>query len=197
MSETGYVVNTMGTTRATTSELRLPADPSFILVAKRAAAAFATIAEFPIEAVDDLVIAVAQACDNAIACSDRAVGKGRGQLRLVFALEGHRLEVKVNSACSRSDIAAMAAQSARPAVVATGQAAEPVAAEDSMRPSVTAQRKRAAEKRQVMLEESLAEDPEAGDLALRLMSLFVDDCRYRMDHRTGGLRVRLTKYRAS
>ena len=35
------------------------------------------------------------------------------------------------------------------------------------------------------------------DLALRLMGLFVDDSSYRLDERTGGLRVRLTKYRAS
>jgi len=37
----------------------------------------------------------------------------------------------------------------------------------------------------------------ATDLALRLMGLFVDDHSYRVDERTGGLRVRLTKYRAS
>jgi len=38
---------------------------------------------------------------------------------------------------------------------------------------------------------------EATDLALRLMGLFVDDSDYRRDERTGGLRVRLTKYRVS
>jgi len=37
----------------------------------------------------------------------------------------------------------------------------------------------------------------ATDLALRLMGLFVDDHSYRVDERTGGLRVRLTKYKAS
>ena len=37
----------------------------------------------------------------------------------------------------------------------------------------------------------------ATDLALRLMGLFVDDSSYRVDERTGGLRVRLTKYRVS
>ena len=37
----------------------------------------------------------------------------------------------------------------------------------------------------------------AHDLALRLMGLFVDDSSYRLDERTGGLRVRLTKYRVS
>ena len=37
----------------------------------------------------------------------------------------------------------------------------------------------------------------ANDLALRLMGLFVDDSTYRVDERTGSLRVRLTKYKAS
>ena len=37
----------------------------------------------------------------------------------------------------------------------------------------------------------------ATDLALRLMGLFVDDSTYRVDERTGSLRVRLTKYKAS
>jgi hypothetical protein len=36
---------------------------------------------------------------------------------------------------------------------------------------------------------------EAEEMSMRLMGLFVDDCRYRVDERTGGLRVRLTKYR--
>lgn len=40
-------------------------------------------------------------------------------------------------------------------------------------------------------------DTVATDLALRLMGLFVDRSTYQLDERTGGLRVRLTKYRAS
>jgi len=35
------------------------------------------------------------------------------------------------------------------------------------------------------------------ELALRLIGVFVDDHSYRFDERTGGLRVRLTKYRIS
>jgi hypothetical protein len=34
-------------------------------------------------------------------------------------------------------------------------------------------------------------------LQLQLMGLFVDDHSYRLDERTGGLRVRLTKYRVA
>ena len=42
-----------------------------------------------------------------------------------------------------------------------------------------------------------AQQREAHELALQLMGLFVDDCRYTVDERTGGFRVRLTKYRVS
>jgi anti-sigma regulatory factor (Ser/Thr protein kinase) len=137
-----------------TSELRIPADPDYIVVAKRAVAGFGCVAGFGVEAIDDLVIAVAQACQNAIAVADSTT-------RLSFKLEDRRLEVQVRSICAREgDPDAPCG----PAASATRLAAEPVP---------TSQH----------------------DLALRVMGLFVDDCRYRVDHRTGGLRVRLTKYR--
>lgn len=142
-----------------TSELRIPADPAYIVVAKRAVAGFGCVAGFGVEAIDDLVIAVAQACQNAITAADRATGRGRGQIRLAFKLEDRRLEVQVRSICARD-----------------GDPDAPCGAAD----------------------EGLAVEPVSDsqhDLALRVMGLFVDDCRYRVDHRTGGLRVRLTKYR--
>ncbi|MHB8718090.1 MAG: ATP-binding protein [Candidatus Dormibacteria bacterium] len=148
----------------TTSELRLPADPAYIIVAKRAASAFAAVAGFDVESVHDLTIAVAQACENALACTERVVGStGEGQIRLTFSLEGSRLEVQVQSSCSRQVVqAAIAAQ--KPARLAEREAQEVAA---------------------------------ATDLALRLMGLFVDDHSWRVDERSGGMRVRLTKYRAS
>lgn len=149
----------------TTSELRLPADPAFIVVAKRAASALAAVAGFDVEAVHDLTIAVAQACENAIACTTRAGGLGTGQMRLTFTLQGERLEVQVQSSCGRQ------------------------VAEDS-----SAARQRAVAR---AVERERQEVADATDLALRLMGLFVDDHSYRVDERTGGLRVRLTKYRAS
>ncbi len=148
----------------TTSELRLPADPAYIVVAKRAASAFAAVAGFDVEAVHDLTIAVAQACENAVSCAVRAGGLGVGQIRLTFVVEGARLEVQVQSSCSRQALAdATAAQ---------------------QRAAATAELER-------------QEVADATDLALRLMGLFVDDHSYRVDERTGGLRVRLTKYKAS
>jgi anti-sigma regulatory factor (Ser/Thr protein kinase) len=149
----------------TTSELRLPADPAYIVVAKRAASAFAAVAGFDVEAVHDLTIAVAQACENAIACAVRVGGVSEGQIRLSFTVEGTRLEVQVLSSCAR-EVVARAAAARQLAVAEAG-------------------------------DREHQEVADATDLALRLMGLFVDDHSYRVDERTGGLRVRLTKYRAS
>jgi anti-sigma regulatory factor (Ser/Thr protein kinase) len=146
--------------QVSSSELRIPAEAAYIVVAKRAAAGFGCVAGFGVEAVDDLVIAVAQACQNAIDVAARATDRGRGQIRLSFKLEDRRLEVQVRSICARE-----------------GDPDAPCGAEPPAR---------------------LAMEPVARrqhELALRMMGLFVDDCRYRVDERTGGLRVRLTKYR--
>lgn len=151
--------------RQTTSELRLPADPAYIVVAKRAASAFAAVAGFDVEAVHDLAIAVAQACENSIACTAAVGGAGVGQIRLTFTIEAERLEVGVQSSCSRQVVARAAAARHGAAAVAEERGRQEVAA--------------------------------ATDLALRLMGLFVDDHSYRVDERTGGLRVRLTKYKVS
>jgi anti-sigma regulatory factor (Ser/Thr protein kinase) len=141
-----------------TSELRIPADPGYILIAKRAVAGFGCIAGFGVEAIDDLVIAVAQACQNAIAAAERSAG--RGQIRLSFKLEDQRLEIQIRSVCAREG---------DPDAPCGPDPGAQVAAEAVPGPQ--------------------------HDLALRMMGLFVDDCRYRVDQRTGGLRVRLTKYR--
>jgi anti-sigma regulatory factor (Ser/Thr protein kinase) len=143
-----------------TSELRLPAERRYVLVAKRAAAGFAAVAGLDVEALDDLVIAVAQACENAIALTERVAGPGNGQIRLVFALANSALEVRVRSSLSRAELEAAAH---RQAVVAAQAARE-------------------------------AQAREAEEMAMQVMGLFVDDFGYRMNERTGGLRVRLTKY---
>ena len=157
-------------TAPTSSELRIPADPAFIVVAKRAAAGFGCVAGFDVESVDDLVIAVAQATENAIEAAVRNSGPGGGQVRLSFRLEERRLEVQVRSLCGRGEDAGECAQ--QPAQTTTAMAGRGAAAAAAS-----------------------ADAAAAHDLALRVMGLFVDDYRYRVDQRTGGLRVRLTKYR--
>lgn len=163
--------------KATVSELRIPADPAYIVVAKRAAAGFGYIAGLDIEAVDDLCIAVAQACENAISCAAAVGGQGGAQIRLGFKLQDQQLEVQVRSQCGRTEEVAGAAPQ------------PPVGVEPRRRAAVATHA--------VALDEALTGEAAARDLALRVMGLFVDDCRYRVDERTGGLRVRLTKYRLS
>jgi hypothetical protein len=160
---------------STVSELRIPADRAYVVVAKRAAAGFATVAGFDVEAIDDLTIAVAQACENAIVITERVSGEGSGQMiKLVFKLENGRLDIQVKSAASAASTAARDAQAA-------------------MVPSKDAVARARAHAAEAARQDAIA----ATDLALRVMALFVDDCRSRVDERTGGLRVRLTKYRAS
>jgi anti-sigma regulatory factor (Ser/Thr protein kinase) len=160
----GYPTIDMG---GRVTELRLPADRDYIVVAKRSAAAVGSVAGFDMDAIDDLTIAVAQAVENAIGCLERS-GVLTGQVRIAFKLGARGLEVNVRSTVSRD--AEMEAQ-------------------------VRAQAERTRTGTGSELQQ--AEGEAAVDLALRLMGLFVDDSSYRVDERTGGLRVRLTKYRVS
>jgi hypothetical protein len=175
----GYSVDTMSST--TTSELRIPADPQYIVVAKRAAAAFGSLAGFGVEAIDELSIAIAQACESAIGLAACLMGHpGRGQVRILFKVEEEgKLDVDVRTVFGREE---GAAEVQRAQVEVTRRTAGVPAG----RPTT-----------QVSDREALQRQLAAADLALRVMGLFVDDCRYRVDQRTGGLRVRLTKYRVS
>ena len=181
---TGYP-DPMGS--ATTSELRIPADPAYVVVAKRAAAGFGVVAGLGIEALDDLVIAVSQACENAIGCASAAGSLRTAQIRIGFRLEGERLEVQVRSTC-RPDVAVPSE------AVAVPEAHLRAAVADARARAEQAHRRAAAAAEEARLHEE-ATAQATRDLALRVMSLFVDDCTYRVDERTGGLRVRLTKYR--
>lgn len=166
-------------TVTSTSELRLPAHPDYIVVAKRAAAGFACVAGFDVEACDDLVIAVAQACENAIAAAN-----GQGELHLSFRLQDRRLDVRVRSTRMRPQkFPEMTGGPPPQATVGTRSRTE------RPTPSWMPPRRSAP----TALEQAAA----VHDLALRVMGLFVDDCQYHLDERTGGLRVRLTKYRVS
>lgn len=154
-----------------TTELRLPADPAYIVVAKRCASALASVAGFDVESVDDLTIAVAQACENAIDCL-RGAGALAGEVRLAFKLEERAIEVTVKSTVSRE--------------------AELEARQAEMR-----RQARDLERSHALRSAKVSGLATSTDLALRLMGLLVDDHSYRLDERTGGLRVRLTKYRVS
>ena len=78
-------------------ELKLPADPQYVLVAKRTAAALGSIMGFDLEGLDELNIAVAQACERAIGDSNRRAYESAAELRLIFRATDSGMEIEVNS----------------------------------------------------------------------------------------------------
>ena len=158
---------------AQVTDLRLPADRAYAVVAKRTAGAIGAVAGLGVDEVDEVTIAVAQAFDNAIRCLESS-GFLTGQVRIAFKHDRRGLEVTVRTSVNReAEIAAR----------------HQVHHEHEM--------ERAAVEEQAVAARAQLENAAATDLALRLMGLFVDQSTYQVDERTGGLRVRLTKYRAS
>src|SRR5438132_11399072 len=97
------------------SELKLPAVTDYIVVAKRAAASLGLVVGFSLQEIDDLNIAITQACENAIAAAAQQWGSGNGQLKLIFKSQPRRTEVEVLSVPPR----AVEQQAVRPARRAT------------------------------------------------------------------------------
>lgn len=158
---------------AQVTDLRLPADRAYAVVAKRTAGAIGAVAGLGVDEVDEVTIAVAQAFDNAIRCLESS-GFLTGQVRIAFKHDRRGLEVTVRTSVNReAEIAAR----------------HEVRHEHEM--------ERAVVQEQAVVARAQLENAAATDLALRLMGLFVDQSTYQVDERTGGLRVRLTKYRAS
>ncbi len=79
------------------TELKLPAVDDYIVVAKRSAAALGLVVGFSLQEIDDLNIAISQACESACAAAAEKWGKGNGQLKLIFKSQPRRLEVEVRS----------------------------------------------------------------------------------------------------
>jgi len=84
-------------TGAYVTELKLPAVPDYIVVAKRAAASLGLVVGFSVQEIDDLNIAITQACESACAAAAQQWGSGNGQLKLIFKSRPRRLEVEVRS----------------------------------------------------------------------------------------------------
>ncbi len=90
------------TAAAYVTELKLPAVPEYIVVAKRSAASLGLVVGFSLHEIDDLNIAITQACENACAAATQQWGKGNGQLKLTFKSEPRRIEVEVRSVPPRA-----------------------------------------------------------------------------------------------
>ena len=158
---------------AQVTDLRLPADRAYAVVAKRTAGAIGAVAGLGVDEVDEVTIAVAQAFDNAIRCLESS-GFLTGQVRIAFKHDKRGLEVTVRTSVNRE--------------------AEVAARHEAHHEHHV---ERAVVEEKAAVARAQLENAAATDLALRLMGLFVDQSTYQVDERTGGLRVRLTKYRAS
>lgn len=79
---------------AEATELRIPADPQYIVVAKRAAAGMASVAGLGLEALDELNIAIAEACEHTIRAAT-AAGIGDAKVRINFLVQEDALRVEV------------------------------------------------------------------------------------------------------
>jgi anti-sigma regulatory factor (Ser/Thr protein kinase) len=96
---TGHEAPVVG---AYVTELKLPAVGDYIVVAKRAAASIGLVVGFSLQEIDDLNIAISQACENACAAAAQQWGSGNGQLKLIFKSQARRLEVEVRSVPPRA-----------------------------------------------------------------------------------------------
>ncbi len=78
------------------SELKIPAESEYIGVAKRVASTLGSKLGFSLEEIDELNIAVAQACDSAIEAAEDAWGGG-ASLKLTFGTTVRGIEVEVQA----------------------------------------------------------------------------------------------------
>jgi anti-sigma regulatory factor (Ser/Thr protein kinase) len=96
---TGHETTSTG---AYVTELKLPAVGDYIVVAKRAAASLGLVVGFSVQEIDDLNIAITQACESACTAAAEQWGSGNGQLKLTFKSQPRRLEVEVRSVPPRA-----------------------------------------------------------------------------------------------
>lgn len=68
----------METTPEFLAELKIPAEPGFIAAAKRLGASLGATVGFSLEEIDELAIAIAQACDSTIEACEEIWGEASG-----------------------------------------------------------------------------------------------------------------------
>jgi anti-sigma regulatory factor (Ser/Thr protein kinase) len=175
--------------------LKIPARAPFVVVAKRAASALGSAAGFSLEGIDDLNIAVAQACEKAIAAAERMWGASDTVLKIGFRLVEGGMEVEVKSQRARDALADETAlrkevEASRRDAAALRQAArrlsQEVAVEREER--IRAQRRAAAWRVQPVIE-----SVDYDEVAVNMIRMFVDELRYNVDSH-GSLRMRMVKY---
>jgi anti-sigma regulatory factor (Ser/Thr protein kinase) len=88
-------------TRKPLAELKLLAQPEMISTAKRTASSLGSLVGFSLEDIDELTIAVAQACDSAIEAGIEAWGD-EATLKLTFWSTDRGMEVEVQAVQPRA-----------------------------------------------------------------------------------------------
>ncbi len=106
-----------------TAELRIPADPQYILVAKRAAAGMASVAGLGLEALDELNIAIAEACEHTIRAAD-AAGLVDAKLRISFRVQEDALRVDVRLVGGKAEVREPTSAPVGSAAISTSAAVE-------------------------------------------------------------------------
>lgn len=184
------------------SELKIPAQAAFVIVAKRAASALGSTAGFSLDGIDDLNIAVAQACEKAIAAGDRMWGPGNGVLKLVFRMVDGGMEVDVRNLPARLASADVIAARREVELGRRAESLRRTAERLSLEMEVERkERLRAQREAQQLTHRAQAtragepgvSDADLEDVAVNMIRLFVDELRYNVDSR-GSTRMRMVKY---
>ena len=189
------------------TELKIPAQAPFVMVAKRAAGALGSTIGFSLADIDDINIAVAQACEKAIAASDRIWGPGNGILKLTFRLVGGGMQVDVRSLPARLAGAdernlkreAELERRADEARRAAARLSQEVEVERSERLRAQGEARLLRAQRDEIASRSGRQVPVAmserdlEDAAVNMIRLFVDELRYNVDSQ-GSMRMRMVKY---
>src|SRR5437660_12393169 len=89
--------------RKALAELKLLAQPELIPTAKRTASSLGSLVGFSLEDIDELNIAVAQACDSAIEAGIEAWGE-EATLKLTFWSTDRGMEVEVQAVQPRANV---------------------------------------------------------------------------------------------
>jgi serine/threonine-protein kinase RsbW len=76
-------------------ELELPPKPEFVRTARHAVAAVGRLHELPDELVEELKLAVSEACTNAVASAEVDGAVSDGPVRLTTSVEGDRVVIEL------------------------------------------------------------------------------------------------------
>ena len=187
---------------ALVSELKIPAQAAFVMVAKRAAAALGSTAGFTLDGIDDLNIAVAQACEKAIAAGDRMWGPGNGVLKLSFRIVDGGMEVEVRNLPARLASAEEEAVRHEAEMARKAESLRRTAFRLSQEVEIERRQRLAAQREARAMrqahEAAAASGPgesdvDLEDVAVNMIRLFVDELRYNVDSH-GSMRMRMVKY---